>query len=59
MTRNDQLLEGQWLEERPPYIRGSHCRTDLPSGAVYLYSVIEEYIPETGETQVFETWVCS
>lgn len=48
----------QWLEDRAPYIRGSHCRTDLPEGAVLLYSVVEEYIPETGETQVFETWVC-
>ena len=55
MTRD----EYQWLEDRAPYIRGSHCRTDLPLGAEYLYSVVEEYIPETGETPVFETWVCN
>ena len=52
------MIEYEWLEDRAPYIRGSHCLTDLPEGADRLYSV-EEYILETGQTEVFETWVCN
>lgn len=37
-----------WLEERASYISGE-----------YIYKTEELYCPETGETYVYETWVCS
>lgn len=49
--------EHLWLEERPAYTRGK-TKTDLPLGADHLYKVEEVYCPETGETYVYETWVC-
>lgn len=48
-----------WLEERASYISGGHCKTDIPEGGEYIYKTEELYCPETGETYVYETWVCS
>lgn len=56
-NNNTDLQPGQWLDARHAYIRGQ-VKTDLPFGAVFLFDVIEEYVPESNQTLVFETWVC-
>ena len=58
-TKNTNTAPVEWFDNRAPYIRGSHCRTDLPEGADRLYSVEGEEISETGETMIFEIWICN
>ena len=53
-----RIAAHEWLDDRPGFIAGG-VLTDRPEGAIRLFSEEQRYIPQTGETHVYQTWVCA